>query len=61
MRDHGAGARDDPHVDPRLLAKWQVQTSGPFALHLLDGNHFYLRSQAGRIQTLISATLEQVA
>ncbi|GCE07681.1 thioesterase II family protein [Dictyobacter aurantiacus] len=31
----------DQVVDPKLLQTWQPYTSGPFHVHMCDGDHFY--------------------
>ncbi|MGW4407543.1 thioesterase II family protein [Nonomuraea sp. NPDC004702] len=40
------GARDDVLTEPRLLAAWARQTTGPFELTLLPGSHFFLHAPA---------------
>jgi medium-chain acyl-[acyl-carrier-protein] hydrolase len=47
------GGLADPHVDRAELEAWQEQTTGPFSLRMLPGDHFYLNThQALLLQSL---------
>ena len=39
------GGRDDPLVTMAGLEGWRAQTSRRFAVHVLPGGHFFLRTQ----------------
>ncbi|UED83213.1 thioesterase II family protein [Streptomyces profundus] len=43
------GGREDRHVDEAGLAAWAEQTTGPFALRMLPGGHFFLHSAQERL------------
>lgn len=51
------GGLDDTGVSPADLEAWRERTSGTFALHMLPGDHFFLRSCRRRLQQLICETL----
>lgn len=40
---HVFGGSNDPDVSPSDLENWQTETSGPFAVRLFAGGHFYLQ------------------
>ena len=40
------GGLDDPNVSRAQLEAWAEQTSGAFALEMLPGGHFFIRSEA---------------
>jgi medium-chain acyl-[acyl-carrier-protein] hydrolase len=47
------GGYEDELVDCQDLTAWQEQTSGPFALRMFPGDHFFLRSaQKDLLQTI---------
>jgi medium-chain acyl-[acyl-carrier-protein] hydrolase len=43
------GGVDDSEVTPTMLEAWKKQTSGPFKLHLFDGDHFYIHNAWPRV------------
>lgn len=50
----------DDEVTRDVLQPWEEQTSSAFALHLLPGGHFFLRSSRIRLLGLIREELHQV-
>jgi surfactin synthase thioesterase subunit len=52
------GGLTDPHVPQASLAAWQDQTTGPFALAMFRGGHFYLRAARSELLGLIASALE---
>lgn len=36
------GANHDNEVEPEQVAAWERHTRGPFTLHMLDGDHFFV-------------------
>lgn len=48
------GGADDARVRPAMLAPWREHTRAAFALHLVDGGHFFLP----RAAPLVSRALE---
>ena len=51
------GGEGDPSVAQQELQAWQRQTSGPFQLRMMSGNHFFIRDQHG---TVIDAIQEDL-
>jgi len=51
------GGLEDSEVPRAELAQWKNQTSSGFALHMLPGDHFFLRSARNELLGLISAEL----
>jgi surfactin synthase thioesterase subunit len=49
---HVFGGRDDPLVSESDLSEWRSRTSGHFAEHVLDGDHFYLTHEPKLFATL---------
>ncbi len=49
------GGSDDGDVEP--LAQWRAHTTGRFELHLLPGDHFYLRSERTAVLRLLGQAL----
>ncbi|GIG67354.1 thioesterase II family protein [Phytomonospora endophytica] len=49
------GLDDDIGVDE--LAAWRAHTDAGFAVHLLPGDHFYIRSGHGEVMRLLDASL----
>ena len=47
----------DPVIPRAAVAAWARHTSGSFALHPIDGEHFYLQEQRLRLAGTIRATL----
>ncbi|MFJ8329965.1 thioesterase II family protein [Streptomyces sp. NPDC094437] len=46
---HALTGSDDPQVTPEEAGQWRATTSGPFALTVLDGDHFYLVPEADQV------------
>ncbi len=51
------GGRSDPHVPRSELEAWREQTQGPFSLHLLAGDHFYLHGSRTHLLAVIARLL----
>ncbi len=47
------GGAEDREVDLHQLESWNQETSGPFALYRLPGDHFFLHSEEQRLLKLI--------
>lgn len=50
------GDRDD-HVRRDAAAEWQRETSDRFALHVLEGDHFFVLSQAEHVREIVVSSL----
>ena len=53
------GGLEDEEVTRPDLEAWRAQTSGPFSLRLLPGDHFFLHSSKSVILQLISRGLDE--
>ncbi|MFI9819142.1 thioesterase II family protein [Streptomyces sp. NPDC052013] len=53
-------ATDDPRAGVAQLAAWQAQTTGPFTLHELPGDHFAVLAHADRVHAAVAAALRGV-
>lgn len=42
---HAFGGLNDPLVEESELEEWETRTSSQFAVHMLDGDHFYLADE----------------
>jgi medium-chain acyl-[acyl-carrier-protein] hydrolase len=51
------GGQQDPKVNYQDLAAWKEQTCGFFSIHLLPGDHFYLRSSRLLLMNLLKQHL----
>ena len=51
------GGTNDPMVEAEALQGWREQTQGNFALHLVDGDHFFLQSRRQWLLSQISTDL----
>lgn len=47
------GGSNDPETTDTKLEVWQELTTGPFALHLLEGDHFFIHSKTTKILEII--------
>ena len=54
------GGLQDPEVSPADLRAWSVQTSAPFALRLLPGDHFFLHSAQPLLFGALTQELQQL-
>jgi medium-chain acyl-[acyl-carrier-protein] hydrolase len=52
------GGLDDRHVKREDLAAWSEHTSGPFAMELFPGNHFFIQSAKKDVLRLLGNTLD---
>ncbi|MCS6845860.1 MAG: thioesterase II family protein [Caldilineales bacterium] len=52
------GGLGDGYVNREELAAWREQTTGPFALRMFPGDHFYLNSPANRTHLLMALARE---
>lgn len=53
------GGLSDEGVSRDALAAWQSQTNGPFAMHMLPGDHFFLNSSQPLLLQTVSEELEE--
>ncbi|MBV9654861.1 MAG: thioesterase [Acetobacteraceae bacterium] len=53
--------RADGVIPRSTLLGWRNETTGAFALEMLEGDHFYLQSQRNVLASLVSSALEQPA
>ena len=51
------GGLDDPEARPSRLEGWRRQTTGPCAIRLLPGDHFFLHSAADALLPRVAADL----
>jgi medium-chain acyl-[acyl-carrier-protein] hydrolase len=51
------GGTADPMLGPTELAGWRKETGGAFGIHLLPGDHFFLRSAEDQLLALLAAIL----
>jgi medium-chain acyl-[acyl-carrier-protein] hydrolase len=54
------GGLQDYHVTHDLLLPWKEQTSSKFALHMLPGGHFFLRSSQSQLLGLLARELHKI-
>jgi len=54
------GGLEDHHVPRDLLFPWQEQTRSGFALHMLPGDHFFLRSSQSQLLGSLSRELREI-
>jgi surfactin synthase thioesterase subunit len=55
----GLAGADDPEAGPASMLGWSRQTSASFRLHTLPGDHFFLRSAAADVTSLLRADMLQ--
>jgi medium-chain acyl-[acyl-carrier-protein] hydrolase len=55
------GGTTDGYVTRDAIAEWEAQTSQPFALSMLTGDHFYLQNQRPAVLTSISSAIRDAA
>jgi medium-chain acyl-[acyl-carrier-protein] hydrolase len=53
------GGRDDPESGGGRLEAWQAQTTGPFRIELLDGDHFFIHSSERQLLAILEAQLTE--
>lgn len=51
------GGKKDSHISYDGLRAWQSQTTGPFAMHMFPGDHFYLHYVRPQLLQMISHSL----
>jgi len=51
------GGNDDPNVQRHHLEAWRTVTSGPFQLHLLPGDHFFIHQHGSLMVSAVIAAL----
>lgn len=54
------GGLQDPEVTPDNLRMWKEQTSSDFALHMLPGDHFFIRSSESVLLGLLRRDLRGI-
>ncbi len=54
------GGTEDPQVSATDLVAWQEQTSGEFSSHLIEGDHFFVRSRHEEVTQIVSAELAEL-
>lgn len=55
------GGLDDEHVNRDALEAWREHTRGAFALHMLPGDHFFLRTAAPAMLKIIDEELVRLS
>jgi medium-chain acyl-[acyl-carrier-protein] hydrolase len=55
------GGLDDQQVKREYLEAWQEETTGRFALHLFDGDHFFIHSAESKVLKALSEELRRLA
>ncbi len=55
------GGSGDFERSPELLEEWKRDTSASFALHVLPGDHFFLRTAKPLLLSLLGRDLERIA
>jgi len=55
------GGLQDCHVPRDLLLPWKEQTKSRFSLHMLPGDHFFLRSSQAQLLRSIARELRDIA
>jgi medium-chain acyl-[acyl-carrier-protein] hydrolase len=55
------GGQEDKEVSLNALPSWAELTTGPFSLHSLPGDHFFIRSSQEALLTLLSKELAQTS
>lgn len=55
------GGMDDPRVKPFHMEEWQQHAPVGFDLHMLEGDHFFLKENQQFILNMISTTLSEDA
>lgn len=51
------GGTDDPAVSRESLEAWHEQTSGPFRVTMLEGDHFYLQTRQAELLRIVGEAL----
>ena len=54
------GGDQDPEASIELLEAWRSQTSADFALHLLQGDHFFLHSAQPKLLQMLGDDLQVI-
>lgn len=54
------GGLEDPEVSREQLEAWSQHAAGPFRMHLLPGDHFFVSSERARLLELLGAELDAV-
>jgi medium-chain acyl-[acyl-carrier-protein] hydrolase len=55
------GGRADPSVEEARLAAWRAETSGPFAMQMFSGDHFFINSARPLLLERIAQDLRRSA
>jgi medium-chain acyl-[acyl-carrier-protein] hydrolase len=54
------GGWEDDQVPPEQVKAWRESTSGPFTLHMLSGDHFFVTSEREHLLGLIAEELRRL-
>ncbi len=54
------GGWEDDQVPPEQVEAWRESTSGPFILHMLSGDHFFVTSEREHLLSLIAEKLRHL-
>lgn len=57
MSIHAFGGTDDAEATPGDVAAWQQQTTGPFALQIMPGGHFFLKTSESAFLALFTSAI----
>jgi acyl transferase domain-containing protein len=52
------GGSEDAICSPEALEAWRDHTTGPFTLHWLPGNHFFIHHARARLLSLLAETVQ---
>jgi medium-chain acyl-[acyl-carrier-protein] hydrolase len=55
------GGLEDPHVTRESLAAWKEQTTGPFAVRMVPGDHFFLVTRRAELLASLAPELNSLA
>jgi len=54
------GGLEDHEITREMLLSWKDQTSSGFTLHMLPGDHFFIRSSGAQLLNLLASELREV-
>jgi medium-chain acyl-[acyl-carrier-protein] hydrolase len=54
------GGLEDHEITREMLLSWKEQTGSEFALHMLPGNHFFIRSSSAQLLGMLASELRNI-